>query len=82
MDLYGWSQLIYNHITVRIDQAHEHFLINPFGLQYPEITASSLIKIDLQGNTIDPGSTNFTFNRAGFVLHSRWAFFLYHHVKL
>ena len=72
IDLYGWSQIIYNHITVRIDQAHEHFLINPFGLQYPEITASSLIKIDLQGNTIDPGSTNFTFNRAGFVLHSRY----------
>jgi len=70
VDLYGWSQLIYNHITVRVDQSHEHFLINSFGLQYPEITASSLIKIDLQGNTIDAGSTNFTFNRAGFVLHS------------
>ena len=70
VDLYGWSQIIYNHITVRVDQQHEHFLINPFGLQYPEITASSLIKIDLQGNVIDPGTTNLNFNRAGFVLHS------------
>jgi adducin len=70
VDLYGWSQLIYNHISVRINQEDEHFLINAFGLQYPEITASSLIKVDMQGNTIDPGSTNFSFNRAGFILHS------------
>lgn len=59
VDIYGWSQLIYNHITVRVDQQNEHFLINPFGLQYPEITASSLIKIDLQGNVIDPGKFFF-----------------------
>ena len=55
---------------VRINQEHEHFLINPFGLQYPEITASSLIKVDMQGNIVDPGSTNFSINRAGFILHS------------
>ncbi|RWS30630.1 Protein hu-li tai shao-like protein [Leptotrombidium deliense] len=70
VDLYGWSEGIYNHISVRVSQDHEHFLINPFGLQYHEISASSLLKVDMQGNVIDPGSTNFGFNRAGFVLHS------------
>lgn len=55
---------------MRINQDNEHFLINPFGLQYQEITASSLIKVDMQGNIVEPGSTNFSFNRAGFVLHS------------
>lgn len=70
VDLYGWSAGIYNHITVRLSQDHEHFLLNPFGLQYHEVTASSLIKVDLQGNVVDPGSTNFGFNKAGFVLHS------------
>ncbi|GIY15618.1 protein hu-li tai shao [Caerostris darwini] len=70
IDLYGWSENIYNHVTVRVSQDLEHFLLNPFGLQYPEVTASSLLKVDMQGNVIDPGSTSFTFNRAGFVLHS------------
>ena len=70
IDLYGWSQNIYNHISQRIDEKLEHFLINPFGLQYSEITASSLVKIDIQGNLIDQGSTNFLFNRAGFNLHA------------
>lgn len=70
VDLNGWSQNIYNHISARINQELEHFLINPFGLQYNEITASSLVKIDIQGNLIDQGSTNFLFNRAGFNLHA------------
>lgn len=70
VDLYGWSQNIYNHISARLNQDLEHFLINPFGLQYNEITASSLVKIDIQGNLIDQGSTNFLFNRAGFNLHA------------
>lgn len=70
VELYGWSQNIYNHISTRINQELEHFLINPFGLQYTEITASSLVKIDIQGNLIDQGSTNFLFNRAGFNLHA------------
>ncbi|KAI7688835.1 Protein hu-li tai shao [Sarcoptes scabiei] len=61
---------IYNHITVRVSREQEHFLLNPFGLQYDEVTASSLLKVDLQGNVVDPGSTNFTFNKAGYVLHS------------
>lgn len=70
IDLNGWSQNIYNHISARLNQELEHFLINPFGLQYNEITASSLVKIDIQGNLIDQGSTNFLFNRAGFNLHA------------
>lgn len=70
VDLFGWSQNIYNHISARINQELEHFLINPFGLQYNEITASSLVKIDIQGNLIDQGSTNFLFNRAGFNIHA------------
>lgn len=70
VDIHGWSQNIYNHISARLNQELEHFLINPFGLQYNEITASSLVKIDIQGNLIDQGSTNFLFNRAGFNLHA------------
>lgn len=70
VDINGWSQNIYNHISARLNQELEHFLINPFGLQYNEITASSLVKIDIQGNLIDQGSTNFLFNRAGFNLHA------------
>lgn len=70
IDLYGWSESMFNHITVRLSQDQEHFLLNPFGLQYHEITASSLLKVDMQGNVIDPGTTNFSYNRSGFVLHS------------
>ncbi|XP_076364017.1 protein hu-li tai shao-like isoform X2 [Tachypleus tridentatus] len=70
VDLYGWSDSIYNHITVRVSQDQEHFLLNPFGLQYHEVTASSLLKVDMQGNVIDSGSSGFNFNRAGFMLHS------------
>ncbi|CAG0890263.1 unnamed protein product [Darwinula stevensoni] len=70
VDLFGWSQGIYNHITLRTSQDQEHFLINPFGLQYHEVTASSLVKVDMQGNVIDPGTTNFGINLAGFMLHS------------
>jgi len=70
VDLFGWSQSIYNHITVRVCQEQEHFLLNPFGLLYSEVTASSLIKVDMQGNLVDPGTTNFGVNVAGFVLHS------------
>jgi len=70
VDLSGWSFGIYNHITVRLSQDTEHFLINPFGLQYHEVTASSLLKVDMQGNVVDPGSTSFSFNKPGFVLHS------------
>lgn len=50
-------------MQVRVSQDQEHFLLNPFGLQYHEVTASSLLKVDMQGSIIDPGSTNFTFNK-------------------
>jgi hypothetical protein len=53
----GWTEMIYNHITLRLPQevsgAEKHFLINPFGLHYSEVTASNLVKIDLQGKVMD-----------------------------
>ena len=56
-DMLGWTEMIYNHITVRLPDSVTHgekqFLINPFGLHYAEVTASKLLKIDLQGNKLD-----------------------------
>ncbi|XP_034751664.1 alpha-adducin isoform X7 [Etheostoma cragini] len=69
-DLFGWSELIYNHITVRVNSDQERFLIIPFGLLYSEVTASSLVKINFQGEIVDRGSTNLGVNQAGFTLHS------------
>ncbi|KAK2819248.1 hypothetical protein Q5P01_024809 [Channa striata] len=69
-DLFGWSELIYNHLTVRVNSDQERFLVVPFGLLFSEVTASSLVKINLQGEIVDRGSTNFGVNQAGFVLHS------------
>ncbi|XP_028919891.1 alpha-adducin isoform X7 [Ornithorhynchus anatinus] len=69
-DLFGWSQLIYNHITARVSSEQEHFLIVPFGLLYSEVTSSSLVKVNLQGDVVDRGSTNLGVNQAGFTLHS------------
>uniref|UniRef100_A0A671VUF8 Alpha-adducin n=1 Tax=Sparus aurata TaxID=8175 RepID=A0A671VUF8_SPAAU len=69
-DLFGWSELIYNHLTVRVNSDDERFLIVPFGLLYSEVTASSLVKINLQGEMVDRGSTNLGVNQAGFTLHS------------
>jgi ribulose-5-phosphate 4-epimerase/fuculose-1-phosphate aldolase len=63
----GWHELIYNHLTARIPGT-EHFLINPFGLMYREITASSLVKIDLEGRKLEPGP--WGVNPAGFIVHS------------
>lgn len=64
----GWTELIYNHITVRVPGPETHFLINPFGLHYSEVTASNLVKIDLQGRVI--GASRWPVNPAGFTLHS------------
>ena len=50
--LYGMADLVYNHITARVPGSDDHVLINPYGMLYDEITASSLIKIDLEGNTV------------------------------
>jgi len=64
------DDLIYNHISARVPGAHGHFLINPYGMAYEEITASSLIKIDLDGNVVDDGGQDYGVNHAGFVIHS------------
>jgi ribulose-5-phosphate 4-epimerase/fuculose-1-phosphate aldolase len=64
----GWVEMIFNHITVRVPGPEHHFLINPFGLHYSEITASSLLLIDLEGNPLR--ETQWPVNRAGFVIHS------------
>ncbi|XP_034234626.1 uncharacterized protein LOC117641427 isoform X4 [Thrips palmi] len=70
MDLYGWTQGIHNHITARLNQDEEHFLVNPWGMLYHEITASSLAKVDMQGNIVEKGTTNYGVNRDSFQLHS------------
>lgn len=65
---FGWDDLVFTHISARVPGAEEHFLINPFGLFFDEITASSLVKIDLLGNTVQ--DSPFPVNPAGFVIHS------------
>ena len=67
-DYLGWSELIYNHITVKLPGPEQHFLINPYGLHYSEVTASKLVKVDLDGNVI--GSSLYPLNRAGIVIHT------------
>ena len=64
----GWSYLIFGHLTVRLPGPKNHFLINPFGLMYDEVTASNLVKIDLDGNII--GNSEWGINPAGFIIHS------------
>jgi len=70
IDLHGWTQGIYNHVTARVSQDTEHFLLNPFGMMYNEVTASSLVKVNMQGEVVEEGTTNFGVNQAGFMLHS------------
>ncbi|EPB76293.1 class II Aldolase and Adducin domain protein [Ancylostoma ceylanicum] len=70
VDLFQWSQGIYNHITLRLPHDDNHILVNPFGLLYHEVTASSLVKVNLQGETVDPGTTKLGINQNGFMLHS------------
>lgn len=65
---YGWSDLIFTHISARIPGPEHHFLINPYGLTFDEITASSLVKVDQQCNKLH--DTPFPVNPAGFVIHS------------
>src|SRR3989454_9644472 len=65
---YGWEDLVFTHITMRVPGAEDQFLINPYGVFFDEITASSLVKIDLKGNTLD--DSPFPVNPAGFVIHS------------
>merc|ERR1719334_392133 len=70
IELHGWTQGIYNHVTARVSQDTEHFLLNPFGVMYNEVTASSLVKVNMQGEVVEEGTTNFGVNQAGFMLHS------------
>lgn len=65
---YGWDDLIFTHISARVPGAQEHFLINPYGWMFHEITASSLVKVDLEGNIVSP--TDQIINPAGFTIHS------------
>jgi ribulose-5-phosphate 4-epimerase/fuculose-1-phosphate aldolase len=67
--IYGMTEMIANHISCRVPGSDNHFLINPYGMLYEEIDASSLIKIDLDGNIILNGS-DYGINAAGFVIHS------------
>jgi ribulose-5-phosphate 4-epimerase/fuculose-1-phosphate aldolase len=68
----GWTEMIYNHITLRLPDSvtggQKQFLINPFGLHYSEVTASNLLKIDLQGNKLDESA--WPVNPAGFTVHA------------
>ncbi len=66
--IYGWDDLIYTHISARVPGPDHHFLINPYGLTFDEITASSLVKVDLDGNII--GENEYGINYAGYVIHS------------
>ena len=67
--MYGMTEMIANHISCRVPGSHDHFLINPYGMLYEEIDASSLIKVDLDGNTLF-NATEYGVNAAGFVIHS------------
>jgi ribulose-5-phosphate 4-epimerase/fuculose-1-phosphate aldolase len=71
-DLLGWTEMIYNHITIRLPESvsgkDKQFLINPFGLHYSEVTASNLLKIDVKGNKLD--ANPWPVNPAGFTVHA------------
>lgn len=66
--LHGWDDLVFTHISAAVPGPDEHFLINPYGLMFEEVTASSLVKVDLQGNKVM--ESPHPINPAGFVIHS------------
>lgn len=66
--LFGWDDLVFTHISARVPGPEHHFLINPYGWMFEEITASSLVKVDLQGNVV--GESREMVNPAGFTIHS------------
>ncbi len=66
--LYGWDDIVFTHISARIPGPEHHFLINPYNLMFEEMTASSLVKIDIDGNPVT--ATPYLTNPAGFVIHS------------
>src|SRR4051812_6012735 len=65
---FGWDDLVFTHISARVPGPEHHFLINPYGMMFGEITASSLVKVDLQGNQV--GDSPYAINPAGFTIHS------------
>lgn len=69
VDHFGWCELIYGHLTAKVPGPNKHFLINPYGLSYDEVTASNLVKIDFDGNKVDTDNP-YPVNKAGFVIHS------------
>jgi ribulose-5-phosphate 4-epimerase/fuculose-1-phosphate aldolase len=70
VDLFGMTDLHLNHISARVPGEDEHFLINPLGMMFEEITASSLIKVDLDGNIIANSNPEYGINLPGYVIHS------------
>ena len=68
VDFFGWCELIYGHLTAHIPGPKPHFLINPYGLNYDEVTATNLIKIDINGKMVE--ASPYAVNEAGFVIHS------------
>jgi len=66
--MYGWDDLVFTHISARVPGPDHHFLINPYGMTFAEVTASSLVKVDLDGNKVM--KSPFDINPAGFVIHS------------
>jgi ribulose-5-phosphate 4-epimerase/fuculose-1-phosphate aldolase len=68
MALFGWDDLVFTHVSARVPGGDHHFLINPYGLMFDEITASSLVKVDLDGRKVEP--SKYEINPAGFTIHS------------
>jgi ribulose-5-phosphate 4-epimerase/fuculose-1-phosphate aldolase len=68
VDLFGWSDLVNTRITARVPRQHDQFLINPYGLLFDEVTASSLVKIDVEGNKVEPSESEV--NSGGFAIPS------------
>jgi len=66
--MYGWDDLVFTHISARVPGPEHHFLLNPYGLMFEEITASSLVKVDVDGNKV--AESPFPVNPAGFTIHS------------
>jgi len=66
--LFGWTDLVFTHISARVPGPQEHFLLNAFGMAFDEVTASNLVRIDLDGNVVD--GSNARIHKAGFVIHS------------
>jgi ribulose-5-phosphate 4-epimerase/fuculose-1-phosphate aldolase len=67
---FGMTDMVYNHVTVRVPGPQVHMLINPYGYHYSEITASCFFKIDLDGNIVSHSGTEYGLNKAGLVIHS------------